>query len=87
MMNEDRFFRVLERMEERQIEQGQRLVAVEIKLDEVKSECSMRDATIADHQKAITGMRTIVRVVAWLGGLGGLSGIVAAARGFFSSAQ
>lgn len=86
-MNEDRLFRALERIEARQHEHTERLVAVETKVDDLKSDGAARDAQIADHDKAITGMRTVVKVGSWLGTVGGAAGLWGMIKGFFTGAQ
>lgn len=86
-MNEDRLFRALERIEARQHEHTERLVAVETKVDDIKAEGAQRDVMLADHDKAITGMRTIVKAAGTLGTIGGAAGVWGMFKGFFTGAQ
>lgn len=86
-MNEDSLRQALVRIEQRQIEHTERLAIVETKVDDLKSDGAARDAQLADHDKAITGMRTVVKVGSWLGTVGGAAGLWGMIKGFFAGAQ
>lgn len=86
-MNEDSLRQALVRIEQRQIEHTERLAIVETKVDDIKAEGAQRDAQLVDHDKAITGMRTIVKAAGWLGTIGGAAGLWGMVKGFFTGAQ
>lgn len=87
MINEERIFRALERIEAKQGEHTERLAVVETKVDEVRKEACERDKKLEEQGQALSQMNGVIKVVGWLGTVGGAGGLLAAAKGFLFGAQ
>lgn len=84
-MNEDRLFRALERIEARQHEHTERLVAVETKMDDLRADGEKRDIVIDQHSTAIEQARGITKLVGGMATTGFLGGLLAALKAWLWS--